>query len=178
MSHLSKFPDVFHTDTNVIRLSEELDRMDVTERSRSVANVLNGLRNDGIITGWRNELYPVVSSFYEPAVLLIERAAASFFGIKAYGVHINGFVRLPDSNSIELWVARRSTTKPTWPGRLDHIVAGGQPHGMSLMENVIKECQEEAGISPELSRHAKPVGAVSYTSIVPSGLKRDVLFCL
>lgn len=177
MSHLSKFPDVFHIDTNVVRLSPELEGMNVTERSRSVAKVLHCLRDNSIITGWRDELYPVVSSFYEPAVLLIERAAASFFGIKAYGVHINGFVRLPDSNEIELWVARRSSTKPTWPGRLDHLVAGGQPHGVSLMENVVKECQEEAGISPELARQAKPVGAVSYTSIVPSGLKRDVLFC-
>lgn len=29
------------------------------------------------------------------------------------GVHINGYVRLPDGG-LELWVARRSRTKPTW----------------------------------------------------------------
>ena len=33
--------------------------------------------------------------------------------------------------------------KPNWPGKLDHIVAGGQPYGISVMENVIKECEEE-----------------------------------
>ena len=42
-----------------------------------------------------------------------------------------------------LWVARRSINKPNWPGKLDHIVAGGQPYGISVMENVIKECEEE-----------------------------------
>lgn len=45
------------------------------------------------------------------------------------------------------------------------------------MENVVKECEEEASIPPELAVHAKPVGAVSYTSLQPAGLKRDVLFC-
>lgn len=45
------------------------------------------------------------------------------------GVHVNGFVTLPDGSQ-ELWVARRSATKPTWPGKLDHIAAGGQPHGL------------------------------------------------
>lgn len=45
------------------------------------------------------------------------------------GVHLNGFVCLP-GGSRELWVARRSASKPTWPGKLDHIAAGGQPHGL------------------------------------------------
>ena len=48
---------------------------------------------------------------------------------------------------------------------LDHIVAGGQPEGLSLMENVIKECEEEAGIPPEIARpgvNLRPAGVVSY----------------
>jgi hypothetical protein len=44
------------------------------------------------------------------------------------GVHMNGYVTLPDGGK-ELWVARRSRAKPTWPGKLDHIVAGGQVGG-------------------------------------------------
>ena len=43
---------------------------------------------------------------------------------QAYGVHINGYVET--DAGLELWVARRSKNKPTWPGKLDHIVAGGQ----------------------------------------------------
>ena len=91
-------------------------------------------------------------------------------------MHVNGFVRLP-GGGIELWVARRSASKPTWPGRLDHIVAGGQPAGMTLADNVVKECGEEAGVPPALAAAATPVGAVSYTSMQDVGLKRDVLFC-
>lgn len=89
---------------------------------------------------------------------------------------MNGYVVLPDGTK-ELWVARRSTTKPTWPGMLDHIVAGGQPAGISLADNVVKECQEEAGIPEQLARKAVPVGVVTYTSLQDAGLKRDVLFC-
>ena len=47
---------------------------------------------------------------------------------QAYGVHINGYVRGSDGR-LQLWVARRSRTKPTWPSLLDHIAAGGQVCG-------------------------------------------------
>ena len=134
------------------------------------------LREEGVITGWRDELYPVLTSFHAPPALLLERAAAPHFGIKAYGIHMNGYVTLPDGTK-ELWVARRSADKPTWPGRLDHIVAGGQPYGLSLADNVLKECGEEAGIPAELASRAVPVGVVTYTSLQAVGLKRDVLFC-
>jgi hypothetical protein len=82
------------------------------------------LREEGAVTGWRNELYPVLTSFHEEPLALVERAAAVHLGIKAYGVHVNGYVRT--HQGIELWVATRSRDKPTWPGCLDHIVAGGQ----------------------------------------------------
>lgn len=49
--------------------------------------MLEQLRSEGYITGWRDELYPVVSSFYDQPVMLVERAAATHLGIKAYGVH-------------------------------------------------------------------------------------------
>lgn len=89
---------------------------------------------------------------------------------------MNGYVKTP-SGDIEMWVARRSHNKPTWPGKLDHIVAGGQPYGISPMDNVIKECEEEAGIEAALASKAIPVGAVSYCSKQRQGIKRDVLFC-
>ncbi len=81
------------------------------------------LRDSGVLTGWRDELFPVAESFSAEPLLLIERAAASMFGIKAYGVHVNGYVKRADG-STSIWVARRSKTKQTWPGMLDHVVAG------------------------------------------------------
>lgn len=177
--HLSRFPAVFRLDeeSNVVRLHQNVeDVADLGSRSDVVQGVLRQLRDEGVITGWRDELYPVLTSFEAPPVLLMERAASVHFGIKAYGVHVNGFVRRPDG-TIDLWVARRSANKPTWPGRLDHIVAGGQPHGISPTDNVVKECQEEAGIPESLAKKAVPVGAVSYCSEYAYGLKRDVLYC-
>ena len=88
------------------------------------AGIMQKLREDGSLTGWRSESYPVLPAFHSEPLALVERAAAVHLGIKAYGVHVNGYVR--GASGIELWVARRSRSKPTWPGKLDHIVAGGQ----------------------------------------------------
>eukprot|EP00816_Leptocylindrus_hargravesii_P011026 CAMPEP_0196823094 /NCGR_PEP_ID=MMETSP1362-20130617/86122_1 /TAXON_ID=163516 /ORGANISM="Leptocylindrus danicus, Strain CCMP1856" /LENGTH=339 /DNA_ID=CAMNT_0042202857 /DNA_START=272 /DNA_END=1291 /DNA_ORIENTATION=- len=149
------------------------------ERTNSVMGAMEELRDEGIINGWRDELLPVVTSFYdsEPA-FLIERAAAPHMGTIQYGVHINGFVKDYDTGEIKLWMARRSKTKSKYPGMLDHIVAGGQPFGISLKDNVIKECEEEAGIPLTLAQKAKPVGAVSYEYSETDGqVNRSVLFC-
>lgn len=94
----------------------------------AATGVLSALRSQGMFSGWRDELYPVSSAFDAQPALLLERAAAPYFGIRAYGVHINGYVCKGDGQKL-LWVARRSRSKPTWPGLLDHIVAGGQVRG-------------------------------------------------
>jgi hypothetical protein len=106
-------------------------------RSAAVAGVLGELRSkQGLLSGWRDELYPVAPAFDAPPLLLIERAAAPFFGIRAYGVHVNGYVVQPDGTK-QLWVARRSTSKQTWPGKLDHIVAGGQVGGCTCVQDML-----------------------------------------
>jgi Domain of unknown function (DUF4743) len=140
-------------------------------RTAAVSTVTQRLRENKIVTGWRDELYPIAQSFYEPAVFAMERAAVPYLGALEYGVHMIGLVLPPTdlSNSqtppppVQMWMARRSATKSKYPGMLDHIAAGGQPLGLSLTENVVKECWEEAGIPPEISRAAmRPAGAVSY----------------
>jgi hypothetical protein len=60
---------------------------------------------------------------------------------------------------------------------LDNTVAGGQPIGLSLADNLVKECKEEANIPEALSRQAYAVGAITYTMEAPDGLKPDVQFC-
>ncbi|KAF3338403.1 Nudix hydrolase 20 [Carex littledalei] len=51
------------------------------------------------------------------------------------------------------------------------------PHGISCKKNIIKECEEEAGIPASISTNVIPVGAVSYMDIEGYRYKRDVLFC-
>jgi len=157
-------------------------------RTKAVASVMEELRDSGYITGWRDELYPVANNFdnVKSPVFLIERAAASLLGVMEYGVHINGLVIPEDDNKeVRMWMARRSKTKSKFPSFLDHIVAGGQPAGLSLMDNVIKECEEEAGIPEELTKRGiKPAGVISYENyggrLKDEGegvMNRVVLFC-
>mmetsp|Transcript_19625 Transcript_19625/g.37472 ORF Transcript_19625/g.37472 Transcript_19625/m.37472 type:complete len:350 (-) Transcript_19625:257-1306(-) len=176
---LERFQEVFvlvksDSDQVAMGLCEALATPE--ERTAAVAVAMDILRQEGVISGWRNELYPVMDRFGDEPAFLVERAAAASFGVKTYGVHVNGYVELSDG-SVELWVARRSKQKPTWPGKLDHIAAGGQPYGISPQDNVTKECEEEASIPPNLAKRAQPVGVVSYEYSTAAHLKRDVLFC-
>jgi hypothetical protein len=176
-ARLAAFPAAFAVTEGRVALSAPLRGATPEQRTAAVGAATAALAAEGAIAGWRGELFPVTQRFGAPPALLIERAAAVYFGTKGYGVHINGFVVLPNGE-IELWVARRAADKPTWPGRRDHLVAGGQPAGLSLAANVAKECAEEAGVPAALAARARAAGAVSYTSLQAAGLKRDVLFCL
>lgn len=69
-----------------------------------------------------------------------------------------------------IWVPRRSATKATWPGYLDNTVAGGIIAGMSPLETIIKECDEEASLPEDLVRsQLRHVGAATYTYITETG---------
>ncbi|MED6180742.1 Nudix hydrolase 20, chloroplastic [Stylosanthes scabra] len=181
VEHFKSFSDVFihiKDNSNGGSVSEcvSLHPMLKTaeERTNAVAYVIKCLGEEHI-PGIRNEFYPVVSSFGSRVLFSLERAAAPYFGIKAYGIHMNGYVEIDGQK--HLWIGKRSNTKQTYPGMLDHLVAGGLPHGIDCKENVAKECEEEAGIPRSISSRAKPVGAVSYMDIDGYRYKRDVLFC-
>lgn len=173
---LRDFPDTFVVADESVRLHPRLGDFD--SRSRAVEAVLLRLRDDGLVPGWRDEAYPVGTDFHLPPLLKMERAAVAGFGVRAYGVHVNGHVETrPDSNEgLRLWVGRRSRSKQTAPGKLDHLVAGGQPFGIGLMDNVVKECAEEAAIPEALARTARPAGLVSYVMENEEGIRNDVLF--
>lgn len=153
---------------------------DFESRSAAVAAVLEKLREAGEVPGWRDEPYPVVRTWGDPPLLQVERASVPRFGVRGFGVHLNGIVEGSGSESpedLEMWVGRRALTKPTGPGKLDHIAAGGQPHGIGIQENMIKECEEEAAIPRALAERLQPVGIVSYRCARAEGLRDDVLFC-
>ncbi len=173
---LTRWPEVFRVEAEHVALAPALNQPTTpeAERSQAVAEVLQALREEGVIPGWRGELYPLNRYWADPPVLLIERAASALFGICAYSVHMNGFVCRPDG--LHMWVARRSWNKPTEPGKLDQLVAGGQPWGIGLRENLVKECGEEAGIAPAMAVPAQSVGAISYVVESSQGLRPDVIF--
>ena len=167
------FPAVFERQDAAVALAGSLQTPQA--RTDAVGACMHRLRDEGSISGWRDELFPVATAFDAEPLLLLERAAAPFFGIRAYGVHVNCFTRSTDG-CLDLWVARRSRTKQTFPLMLDHMVAGGLGHGLSPSATVVKECGEEAGVPEQLAAKACPVGFVSYMTMVPDGVKRDVLY--
>ncbi len=170
---LREFPEIFTVLLDSVTLNPDIEGYDA--RSKAIEGVLKTLLADGVIAGWRDEPYPVGVSFAAAPVMQMERAAVPHFGVRAYGVHMNGFVR--DGEGIHMWIGRRSSDRPTYPNMLDNMVGGGQPLGIGLIENLVKEAAEEASIPEPLARRAVPVGAISYCAEAPEGLKPDVQFC-
>jgi hypothetical protein len=170
---LEEFRDVFEIDDDAVVLHPRLATF--AARSNALERVVRVLADANIVKGMRDEQYPVTRSYGEPPFLQMERAAIPHFGVRAFGVHLNGFVRRSDG--IHMWIGRRAKGKHTYPGMLDNMVAGGQPIGIGLKENMIKECGEEACIPKELAARAISVGAISYCVEAPDGLKPDVQFC-
>jgi len=174
--------------SQTVRLAPRDDTVEA--RTATAAALVAGLVADGLIppAKVRNELqdvHPVSRGFVggrsppvEPS-LYLERAAMIYLGVPSYGVHVNGWVRDParplDPRPWGMWVARRSLGKATYAGLLDQMVAGGQPSGITFRENVLKECQEEASLPPEVLATLRPAGLVSYRYTTRKGLSTKVL---
>lgn len=142
--------------------------------SEAFAELGADLVRRGLVSHLHGERYPVLNVAGE-ARFLMDRAVAPYFGIRAFGQHLNGYVRRADG--LHLWVARRSANRRVAPGKLDHIVAGGLPWGISLDDNLRKECWEEASLSADIADCARPVGIISYCRDSERGLKPDTIYC-
>ncbi len=170
---LREWPAVFVVSDDAVELAAKLDTFAI--RSEAVAKVLSVLAERGVLRHLHGEQYVVTATTRERGLFLIDRAAATCFGVRAFGQHINGFVR--SEQGIKLWVAKRAPDRHHFPGKLDNLVAGGLPHGITPQENLKKECWEEAGIPPELAATARSVGAVTYNAETAQGYKPDTLYC-
>ena len=171
---LLQFKGVFEESGTAVSLSHEL--MEFDTRTQAVSEVVCKLISQEQWPQLRREWYPVKSSFNELPLFQLDRAVVAHFGVRAFGVHVNGFVQKQDGN-LDLWIARRAKDRILCPSMLDNMVAGGQPIGLGLMDNVIKECDEEAAIPKKISETATPVSAISYVMETESGLKPDTMFC-
>ncbi len=172
-SHLTQWPDVFRVTDEAVDL--RLPDASMQERSARVAEIVRELVEQGVITHLHGEQYVATPSTRECGVLLLDRAAAPYFGIRAFGQHMNGYV--VENGELKLWLGRRSDDRVHFPGKLDNMVAGGLPANIGLQENLWKECWEEAGIDRKLASEARPVGAITYNMETAKGLKPDTLYC-
>jgi len=167
---LRKYPAVF----GLTEAAVQLIPAGYGARTKAMADVVAALHEEGLITGWRDEAFPVASSFHAPPLFEIERAAVKAFGIRYYCVQLNGLVGSGEAQ--RMWIARRARSKPIGPGKLDQIVGGGVPLGLSLADALVKECAEEAGMAGGLARKACPVGATTILAEEDSGLWYETLF--
>ncbi len=172
-ARLEAYDGVFDAGRQGLSLAGHLKTCEA--RSAAVEEVLLELRGQGLIPRWRDEPYAIGRGWGVPPLMLLERGAVPLFGTRGYGIHVNGYVR--KGGALHLWVGRRAKDKATAPGKFDHLVAGGQPHGLSLRDNLAKEAWEEASVPREIAERAVPVGAVAYVTERTEGLRDDVLFC-
>jgi 8-oxo-dGTP pyrophosphatase MutT (NUDIX family) len=147
---------------------------DVEARSGALGEVAAHLASAGIAS-LRREAFDVRAAPGSEVLARLDRGALSPLGVISQGAHMNGRVRRPDG--LHLWVGWRSRDKSVAPGKLDNLVAGGVPSGLSPMQTLLKEAAEEASMTPALAAQARQVSRVSYRMTDGSGIRRDVLHC-
>jgi 8-oxo-dGTP pyrophosphatase MutT (NUDIX family) len=153
-ARLGAWPKVFKSTAEEVKLLDQ----------DALTPVVEQLAQEGFIPGWRNERYRIAELFE------IERAAARPFGLATQAVHVNGIVE-----DESMWLARRSSSKPTDPGMLDNLVGGGINATLSLQETLVKEAWEEAGIPAELAQRAQRGGTVQLLREVPEGVQSELI---
>ncbi|XP_023019014.1 uncharacterized protein [Leptinotarsa decemlineata] len=162
MKELLRYPEVFLVSSGYVELNPAF--RDYEERSNHVDKVLRELRAENVfiaLKGWREECYEVKTEFNSKSLLKMDRSATCLFGIRNYGVDINGYVRHPVMG-LCLWFQKRSSTKQTWPGKWDNMVGGGLSVGHGILETAFKEAEEEASVPDHLLRNLCSAGCVSF----------------
>ena len=172
-ARLARFgPRLFAVDAAAVALAEGV--RGTASRSAALADVALTLRAEGALPAWRDELYAVATGFGMPPLLLLERGAARYFGVRTWAVHVNGIV--PGPTAARMWFARRSPAKAVDPGMLDNLVGGGIAAGSTIEQTLVKEAWEEAGIEAALASTARAAGAVHVRRALFDGLQRETLF--
>ncbi|GAA5911622.1 hypothetical protein JCM8208_005694 [Rhodotorula glutinis] len=151
----------------------------VDARREHVDRIVRGWKHAGMfpecLGGWRDEMYTIYGPPPPPSpegddnplatgsneAFRMERSACALFGFATFGVHCTAYVE--EGETFKLWVPRRSATKPTWPSMLDNTVAGGITAGDSPRMSIIRECAEEASLSPAfVASRIKQAGVLTY----------------
>ena len=171
LPRFAEFPEIVRCGDDDVVVNTVLESPLVL--TEAMSQIGAALTESGYTGAWCDERYAVGRRFGEN-LFELDRAVVPAFGVRAYGLHLTGFVR--NGNDISIWVPRRTLDRPTYPGKLDNTVAGGQPAHLSLSENLEKECAEEAGFPAALTRKARSVGTIGYRLETEYGLRDDLIF--
>lgn len=141
-------------------------------RNAALARLARQLADAGHVQGWRNELFAVTPGLDAAPFAVIERAAARFLGLLTFASHMNGIV----AGQRAFWISRRSPSKAVDPGMWDNLVAGGMPAGSDPLETLVRECDEESGIPPELAGRAEAHGVIEVLREIPEGVQWEHVY--
>lgn len=144
--------------------------------SAALAPMHAALREAGLILAWRDEPFPL----FDPATLAvlatIERAACRFWGTLTLGAHATGYVADGAGRPTHLWIAQRSATKATDPGKFDNLIGGGVPAGQTPHAALLREGWEEAGLRPEMLGGVRPGPVLRLHRDIREGLQQEWLY--
>jgi len=168
---LTRYAKVFAVEAErvVLRAAGDADSV-----SAAVDEVVEALVADGLVPKWRNETFDVMARWGDKPIFRVDRGAVTFFGVRAYGVHLNGYRDV--DGRLSLWIGQRAPDKRVDPNKLDNLVAGGIGNGHGAHATLVKEADEEAAIPAGLIACAVPAGALSYRMETPLGIRDDVMF--
>lgn len=158
--------------------SEEFVESSVEERSEKLVEVSSFFRDQGVVFNWRDELFTIYEDKTRTKELFrVERGVVPLMGLQAHGIHVNGYSIV--NGEPEIWIARRSITRKVAPLKYDQLVAGGLPSELSLMDNVAKEAEEEAGINSDIIKRVDFSGTIQYQTNTEDllGIRNDILHC-
>jgi len=164
---------VFVYENNVLALQPSLDTY--ARKNEALDYFAKEAYVDGITNTFMDESYAIVENITSKPLCLIDRTISTLLGVLSFGQHLNGYVRTKDG--MKMWIGKRASDRGYEAGKLDHVVAGGLPYGITMGENLEKECHEEAGMSKELANQAISVGLVAYRYDYDLGGKEDIIYC-
>lgn len=142
----------------------QVQRRSESEIIKQTVEQARELKTFKVLTGWRNELYPIFGHGSQGRDITIERSASVLFGIPTFGVHMTVYTRT--EKGMMIWVPKRASTKQTYGGMLDNTVAGGLAAGEKPFECLVREASEEASFSEQLVRsNAVSCGTTSHFHI-------------
>jgi 8-oxo-dGTP pyrophosphatase MutT (NUDIX family) len=159
----------------------EAGHADAAHRSEVLQRIAEEARRCGLLAGWRNERYDCWGSieqpwpFGKPPLFRLERAAFRYFGLRSHAVHIHGLTHGLTAGQ-KMWCGRRALSKPTDPGRLDNLAAGGLAAGEDPAQCALRELAEEAGLERRVTDLQGPMLQLVTERVEPEGWHNERLF--
>ncbi|PYI32739.1 putative thiamine pyrophosphokinase [Aspergillus indologenus CBS 114.80] len=129
-----------------------------------LAHQMNRARELGVfpeLGRTRGEMFPIVGARFPVA---IDRSEFSLWGIIGQGVHMTVYTRT--AAGYQFWIPQRNPNKKTYPGLLDNAVAGGMAIGETPWQCLVREAEEEAGMTADRVRSdARAAGTVTWLNV-------------